>query len=140
MPNEPADPPGRDVSDVTAVVVGSGFGGIAVAEQFRRDGMDDFVIVERGDDVGGTWRDNTYPGAACDVPSHLYSFSFAPNPDWSHSLSPQAEIQEYLRTVARSAGVYDKCRFGAELTSARWDDASQRWAVRTSGGTSEPDS
>jgi cation diffusion facilitator CzcD-associated flavoprotein CzcO len=134
VPNESDDQPGDDATAVTAVIVGCGFGGIAVAEQFTRDGMDDFVIVERGQDVGGTWRDNTYPGAACDVPSHLYSFSFAPNPDWSSALSPQAEIQTYLQNVARSVGVYERCRFGAELTSARWDDVAQRWTVRTTAG------
>ena len=126
-------PPGAP-REVTALVVGSGFGGIAMAAQLARQGMDDFVIVERGPDVGGTWRDNTYPGAACDVPSHLYSLSFATNPDWSSSFSPQAEIQTYLRRVARSVGVYDRCVFGAELTSARWDDAAQRWTVRTTAG------
>ena len=106
-----------------------------MAERLRHDGVEDFAMIERGADVGGTWRDNTYPGAACDVPSHLYSFSFAPNPDWSRSFSPQAEIQAYLRQQARRLGVYDKCLFGAELTRARWDEDAQRWLVRTTAGT-----
>ena len=105
-----------------------------MAAQFQRDGMTDYAIIERGPDVGGTWRDNTYPGAACDVPSHLYSFSFAPNPNWSRSFSPQAEIQEYLQATARRLGVYERCQFGAELTSAGWDEAAQRWLVQTTAG------
>ena len=121
-------------AEVTALIVGSGFGGIAMAAQLQRDGMSDFTIVERGPDVGGTWRDNTYPGAACDVPSHLYSFSFAPNPNWTRSFSPQPEIQDYLRATARRLGVYERCRFGAELTAARWDAAAQRWLVDTTAG------
>ena len=130
-----AHTPPEATTDVTALIVGSGFAGIAMAEQFQRDGMTDFAIIERGPDVGGTWRDNTYPGAACDVPSHLYSFSFAPNPNWSRSFSPQPEIQEYLRSTARRLGVYERCRFGTELTGARWDDTAQRWLVETTAGS-----
>ena len=75
-------------SHTRIAVVGSGFSGLCMAIRLKQEGIDDFVVLERADEVGGTWRDNTYPGAACDVPSHLYSFSFAPNPDWSRSFSP----------------------------------------------------
>ena len=117
------------------LIVGAGFGGIGMAARLRAAGVDDFVIVERGSDVGGTWRDNTYPGAACDVPSQLYSFSFAPNPQWSRSFSPQPEIQAYLRSVARRHEVYAHCVFGAEVLAARWSDTTQRWSVETTAGT-----
>jgi cation diffusion facilitator CzcD-associated flavoprotein CzcO len=94
----------------------------------------DFVVLERSGDVGGTWRDNAYPGCACDVPSHLYSFSFAPNPDWSSTFSPQSEIQAYLRRVARAEGILPHVRFGCELEEAAWEEESQRWRLRTSSG------
>src|SRR3954466_11792466 len=89
---------------VDIAVIGSGFAGLATGIQLQKDGRD-YVVLERGHDVGGTWRDNAYPGCACDVPSHLYSFSFAPNPDWSRSFSPQPEIYDYLRRIARDYGV-----------------------------------
>ena len=91
--------------DVDIAIVGSGFSGIGLAVRLRREGIEDFVVLERGDGVGGTWHSNTYPGCACDVPSHLYSFSFAPNPSWSGSFSPQAEIQAYLLRTAEDAGI-----------------------------------
>src|SRR5436305_2687781 len=115
-------------------IVGAGFSGIAMAVELMRSGRRDFVLLERGPDVGGTWRDNTYPGCACDVPSHLYSFSFAPNPSWSSTFSPQDEIQEYLRAVAREQGVYEHAVFGCEVEEAEWDDEAQRWRIRTSHG------
>jgi len=137
---DPADrPAGTETSGalpdhVGIVVVGAGFGGLGLAIKLAERGEHDFVVLERGDEVGGTWRDNTYPGAACDVPSQLYSFSFAPNPDWSRSFSPQPEIQDYLRRVARESGVVDRFRFGVDLQDARWDDAASRWRIRTSAG------
>ena len=82
------------------VVIGAGFSGIGLAIKLREAGIEDFVLLERASDLGGTWRDNTYPGCGCDVPSRLYSFSFAPNPDWSHAFSGQQEIWDYLRGVA----------------------------------------
>ena len=94
--------------DVTVAIIGSGFGGIGMAASLKRAGITDVVLLERAADLGGTWRDNSYPGAACDVPSHLYSFSFAPNPGWSRSFSPQPEIWEYLRRVAAEEGVTGK--------------------------------
>jgi cation diffusion facilitator CzcD-associated flavoprotein CzcO len=102
--------------------------------RLRADGETDVVVLERGDDVGGTWRDNTYPGCACDVPSHMYSFSFAPNPDWSQAFSPQPEIQAYLQRVARDQGVVPLVRLRTELLGARWDDAAQEWHLSTSRG------
>ena len=92
---------------------------------------------KRGDDIGGTWRDNTYPGCACDVQSHLYSFSFAPNPHWSRAFSPQPEIWAYLRDCARRYGVLPHIRWQHELREARWDDAARIWHIRTNGGDYE---
>ena len=85
---------------VRIFVVGAGFGGLGLAIKLRERGESDFLVIDKGQDVGGTWRDNTYPGAACDVPSQLYSFSFAPNPNWSRSFSPQPEIQAYIQDVS----------------------------------------
>src|SRR5438309_2851203 len=90
---------------VRIAVIGSGFAGIGTAVRLKQAGYDDFVVLERADDVGGTWRDNTYPGCRCDVPSHLYSFSFAPNPEWSSTFSRQPEIEDYLRTVTDDFGI-----------------------------------
>jgi cation diffusion facilitator CzcD-associated flavoprotein CzcO len=119
---------------VRVLVVGAGFGGLAMAIKLDEAGERDFLVVERGSDVGGTWRDNTYPGAACDVQSNLYSFSFAQNPDWGRSYSEQPEIQAYLEGVTDRFGVREHCVFGADVASARWDDAERRWHVRTSAG------
>ena len=130
----PTGPAGAGPGDVLVAVIGSGFAGIGMAAELRRRGIDDFLVFERAGDVGGTWRDNTYPGATCDVPSHLYSFSFAPNPRWTRSFSPQPEILDYLQTVAREHGVSSRCRFGAGLRHARWDGASARWQLDTAGG------
>jgi cation diffusion facilitator CzcD-associated flavoprotein CzcO len=115
-------------------IVGAGFGGLGAAAALRRAGRTDFVILERADSVGGTWRDNTYPGCACDVPSHLYSFSFAPNPGWSRSFSPQPEIRRYLERVTDRLGLRPHLRLGTELAQARWDRAAARWRLRTSRG------
>ena len=123
------------VREVGVAIIGSGFAGLCMAIALRRRGETDFVVLERGDDVGGTWRDNTYPGAACDVQSNLYSFSFAQNPDWPRSYSEQPEIQAYLQATADQFGVRSHCVFGADVTSARWDDAARRWLVQTSAGT-----
>ena len=103
---------------VDVFIVGAGFSGLGAAIRLTREGFDDLVVVDRGRDVGGTWRDNTYPGAACDVPSHLYSYSFALNPDWSRAFSPQSEIFEYIGAVAAETGVLDKIRFGVQVVSA----------------------
>jgi cation diffusion facilitator CzcD-associated flavoprotein CzcO len=120
---------------VEIVVVGTGFAGLATAMRLREQGRRDFVVLERAGDVGGTWRDNSYPGCACDVPSHLYSFSFAPNPDWTRSFSPQPEIQAYLQRTARERGVLPHVHLHTEVLGARWDEATTSWHVRTSRGS-----
>ncbi|HET7529798.1 MAG TPA: NAD(P)/FAD-dependent oxidoreductase [Mycobacteriales bacterium] len=119
---------------VRVAVAGAGFAGIGLAVKLLERGITDFVVLERGDDVGGTWRDNTYPGCACDVPSHLYSFSFAPNPDWSRTYSPQPEIQDYLRTVARDFGVLPYVRLSTEVLDATYDEDAARWRIETTAG------
>jgi cation diffusion facilitator CzcD-associated flavoprotein CzcO len=120
---------------VRIAIIGSGFAGLGMAIRLQREGIEDYVVLERADDVGGTWRDNTYPGCACDVPSHLYSFSFAPNPSWSRTFSRQPEIQEYLRGCAKRYGVLPHVRFGHDVQEAAWDDGEQRWTIQTSQGT-----
>jgi cation diffusion facilitator CzcD-associated flavoprotein CzcO len=119
---------------VRAAIIGAGLGGIGAGIRLRQSGVTDFVILERAGSVGGTWRDNTYPGCACDVPSHLYSFSFAPNPGWSHSFSRQPEIWRYLDGVTGAHGLRDHLRFGAEVTRADWEAGPARWRLRTTGG------
>ncbi|MFC4004794.1 flavin-containing monooxygenase [Prauserella oleivorans] len=121
-------------TEAGVVIVGTGFSGLGMAIQLRKEGRDDFVILEKADDVGGTWRDNTYPGCACDIQSHMYSYSFEQNPGWSRAFSPQPEIHEYLRGVARKYDLYRFVRFGQEMTGARWDADEQRWHVTTAGG------
>ncbi|MEV4003389.1 NAD(P)/FAD-dependent oxidoreductase [Actinomadura sp. NPDC049753] len=118
----------------SVVIIGSGFGGIGMAIRLRQAGVRDVVILEKAGDLGGTWRDNTYPGAACDVPSHLYSFSFERKTDWSRRFPPQAEILEYLRHCAREHGVLDRIRFGAEVTEARFDEDAALWRISTTTG------
>jgi cation diffusion facilitator CzcD-associated flavoprotein CzcO len=120
-------------------VVGGGFGGVGAAVMLRRAGYQDVTVFERGERLGGVWHHNTYPGAACDVPSHLYEFSFEPNPRWSRRYAPQAEIQTYLEDVARKYGVLDRVRTGTEVTEARWDEERGKWSVETSAGSHEAD-
>jgi cation diffusion facilitator CzcD-associated flavoprotein CzcO len=120
-------------------VVGGGFGGIGAVVMLRRAGYEDVTVFERGERVGGVWNHNTYPGAACDVPSHLYEFSFEPNPSWSRRYAPQSEIQAYLEDVARRHGVLDRIRTSTEVTSASWDEQSAKWLLQTSAGPHEAD-
>jgi cation diffusion facilitator CzcD-associated flavoprotein CzcO len=115
-------------------IVGAGFSGLGIAIRLKQEGIEDFVVLERAAELGGTWRENTYPGCACDVPSNLYSFSFAPNPDWSHTFSPQPEIWAYLKRVAREHDVERHIRYGREVTAARWDADEQLWRIETAGG------
>ncbi|HWF36832.1 MAG TPA: NAD(P)/FAD-dependent oxidoreductase [Solirubrobacteraceae bacterium] len=119
---------------VDVVIVGSGFSGLAMAVALARSGNADFVVLERALEVGGTWRANSYPGCACDVPSHLYSLSFAPNPHWTSTFSPQPEIGAYLRRVAEEHHVLPHVRFGCELEHAEWDADAGRWRLETSTG------
>jgi cation diffusion facilitator CzcD-associated flavoprotein CzcO len=116
------------------IMIGAGLAGVAAAVRLSQNGWHDFLILERGYDVGGTWRDNTYPGAACDIPSHLYAYSFAPNPTWTRSFSSQWEIQRYITDVTRRYGVRGRHVFGCEVTAARWNEAAARWELATSKG------
>ena len=130
-----SDASGDDAIQRTRIaIIGTGFSGLGMAIRLRQEGIEDFVVLEREDDVGGCWRDNTYPGLACDVPSNLYSFSFAPNPNWSRTFSPQQEILEYLRDCAWRFGVMGHIRFGTEVIGADWDDALAAWRIETTGG------
>ncbi|MGN9793517.1 flavin-containing monooxygenase [Streptomyces sp. OZ13] len=120
---------------VRVAVIGSGFGGLGAAVRLRREGITDFVVLERADSVGGTWRDNDYPGCACDVPSHLYSFSFAPNPDWPRTFSGQEHIRAYLEHVADTFRLRPHLRLKHEVLMMRWDTEALRWEIETSQGT-----
>ena len=122
MPNE---------THVKIAIIGSGFGGIGVASRLKKEGFDDFVILERAGDVGGVWRDNQYPGCACDVQSHLYSFSFAKNPEWTRTFSPQPEIWAYLKSCAERFGVMPHMRFHHDVTSATWNETLRAWRIET---------
>lgn len=122
-------------SHTEVLVVGAGFGGLAVAADLvRRGNAGDVVVIERAGEVGGTWRENTYPGAACDVPTSLYSLSFAPSPEWSHTFAAQPEIFTYLQDVATRSGVRARTLFDCELQDARWDEDAALWRVRTGRG------
>lgn len=114
---------------LSAIIIGTGFAGIGMAVALQKAGVKDFLILEKKLDVGGVWRDNSYPGAACDVPSHLYSFSFEPNPEWSRVFAPQAEIHAYLRRCTEKYGLHPSIRFGAEVLSAEFDEANSLWRV-----------
>ncbi len=118
-------------------IIGAGMSGIAMGIALRRAGMEDFTIHEKAADVGGTWRENTYPGVACDVPSHLYSFSFEPNPDWSHVYSPGREIQQYFERCAGKYGLAPHLRPGSEITEARFDERTDRWHIKSADGRSD---
>ncbi|MFI8238892.1 flavin-containing monooxygenase [Streptomyces sp. NPDC085866] len=120
---------------VRVAVIGSGFGGLGAAVRLRREGITDFVVLERADSVGGTWRDNSYPGCACDVPSHLYSFSFAPNPDWPRTFSGQRHIRAYLEHVTDVYGLRPHIRFDSEVKLMTWDGGRLCWEIETTRGT-----
>lgn len=126
--------PSRLPQHVRVAIVGAGFAGLGMAIRLKQDGIDDFVILERAGDVGGVWRDNVYPGCACDVQSLLYSFSFAPNLGWSRVYSPGWEIQAYLRDCVRQFQLEPFLRFGHAVLSAKWDVATRRWVLETSHG------
>ena len=127
--------PNQDVvHHVKIAIVGSGFGGVATAIRFKQSGEEDFVVLERANEVGGVWRDNVYPGCACDVEAHLYSLSFAPNPDWSEQFSGQPEILAYIKRCAHDAGVLPHIRFSTDVGRMTWDEAAGEWNVETSRG------
>lgn len=119
---------------LSAVIVGAGFSGLCAGIQLRAAGLDSFVILEKAGGVGGTWRDNTYPGAACDIPSHLYSYSFAPNPSWSRAYGGQPEILAYLERCADVYGLRPHLRLNTLVTGATYDEATATWTVRTEHG------
>ncbi|MEV6338282.1 NAD(P)/FAD-dependent oxidoreductase [Nocardia vinacea] len=125
----------RPARHVKTIIIGSGFAGLGLAIRLSKQGRNDYLVLERGSDVGGTWRDNTYPGAACDVPSHLYSYSFALNPNWSRSFSKQGEIQQYIQGVAREYNVLDKHLFNCDVTAARWNNATNLWHIESTRGS-----
>jgi cation diffusion facilitator CzcD-associated flavoprotein CzcO len=118
----------------SAIVIGAGFGGIAAAIELRRAGVAEIAVLERGADVGGVWQHNTYPGAACDVPSHLYSYSFARNPRWGRRFAQQSEIRDYVREAAARGGVLEHVRCGVEAQRARWLEEERAWEVHSSDG------
>lgn len=132
----PTNAEGTDlvIQHVRVLIVGGGFSGIALGRALRKSRFTDFLIVERAPEAGGVWHLNTYPGCRCDVPSHLYSFSFAPNPDWSSTYSPQPEIQAYLGRCLDRFGLRPHLRTGVEVEEARWDESDQLWHVTTSTG------
>ncbi|HEX7823637.1 MAG TPA: NAD(P)/FAD-dependent oxidoreductase, partial [Mycobacterium sp.] len=116
------------------VIVGAGISGIGAAIKLNQMGVTNIAILEKGDSLGGTWRDNTYPGCACDVPSGLYSFSFAPNPEWSRLFAGQPEIRTYIEETAAAYRVGDRVSFGTEMLRSQWSDATGRWQVETTRG------
>ena len=124
------------VGSVSVVIIGAGFGGIAAAIELRRHGIDDVTILERGPGIGGTWYFNSYPGCCCDVPSHLYSFSYAQRRDWSRICSPQEEILSYLRGVAADHGVAGQVVPDTDVTACTFSQETRRWTVSAADGRS----
>jgi cation diffusion facilitator CzcD-associated flavoprotein CzcO len=115
-------------------IIGTGFGAIATAVRLQQAGFDDFVLIDRAGDVGGVWRDNTYPGAAVDVKSHLYSLSFAPNPDWHNVFAKQPELHAYLRRVTYQFDLRRRLVLDCEVEELRWEASEQRWQLETANG------
>jgi cation diffusion facilitator CzcD-associated flavoprotein CzcO len=123
-----------DRRNPAVVVIGAGMTGLLLAIRLRESGISDVTVLEKADSIGGTWRENTYPGIACDVPSHAYTYSFEPNPDWSMHFPPGAEIRRYFEHVFHKYGI-DRCtRFGEEVTRCAWDEGAQQWQVDTAAG------
>ena len=115
-------------------IIGSGFAGLGMALRLRQTGQDDFIVLERGDAIGGTWRDNDYPGCACDVPSNLYSYSFAPNPNWTTTFAHQGEIRQYTEQVARDHDLHRSVHLNTFVQDATWNEDAKQWHVSTSQG------
>jgi cation diffusion facilitator CzcD-associated flavoprotein CzcO len=133
-PTPPAPAPAPAPVHTTVCIIGSGFAGLGMAARLRQEGIDDLVLLERAGSVGGTWRDNVYPGAACDIPSHLYSLSFDLNPDWEHTYARQPEIRAYLEAVTDRHGLRSQVHFHAEVMHAAFDAETGRWRVETRDG------
>ena len=129
--SDPRAQPRQDRQDLPIAIIGAGFAGIGTAIQLKRAGINTFTIFERADEIGGTWRDNTYPGAACDVPSHVYSFSFEPNPSWSRVFAESWEIQDYLLGVVEKWKLRSHMRLGTEIVEARFDEETGAWTLTT---------
>jgi cation diffusion facilitator CzcD-associated flavoprotein CzcO len=121
---------------MSVLIIGTGFSGLGMAVRLKEAGIEDFEILERAQGVGGTWRDNRYPGCACDVQSHLYSFSFEQNPDWTRMFAQQPEIERYLQGVAGKYDLLKHVRFGANVVAARYDESAALWRVQTEDGRS----
>lgn len=121
-------------ADFKVAILGAGFAGLCMALKLKSAGETSFAILEKASEVGGTWRENTYPGCGCDIPSHLYSYSFEPNPDWPEIYSAQPDILAYIKGVAEKHGLYGHIRFGAEVTGAAWDEGARLWRIRTADG------
>lgn len=121
-------------TDPATVIIGAGFSGLGMAIQLKRAGRHDFIVLEKATGLGGTWRDNTYPGAGCDVPSHLYCYSFEPNPSWSTAYARQSEIRDYLEHCATEYGLRPHLRFDTEVVAAEFDDGAGEWRVTTRRG------
>jgi cation diffusion facilitator CzcD-associated flavoprotein CzcO len=124
----------RGGAELPIAIIGAGFAGIATAIRLTQCGIGSFTIFERADEIGGTWRDNSYPGAACDVPSHAYSLSFEPNPGWTQRFSPAAEIQAYLLAIVEKWGLRSRLRLATGIVAARFDDERGLWTLDTSRG------
>jgi cation diffusion facilitator CzcD-associated flavoprotein CzcO len=122
-------------SDLRLIIIGAGMSGILSAIKLQEAGLDDFVIYEKADRLGGTWRENTYPGIACDVPSHFYSYSFAPNPEWSHRFAPGAEIQAYFEDIARRYGVGSRIQCGKQVSRCAFENG--RWKIAMTDGSAD---
>ncbi|HWJ61412.1 MAG TPA: NAD(P)/FAD-dependent oxidoreductase [Acidimicrobiales bacterium] len=137
LPGSLAPPVEPGLATPRIAIIGSGFGGIGMACRLRQAGIESFTIYEKADAVGGTWRDNTYPGAACDVPSHLYSLSFAPKTDWTRKFPEQPEILGYLNEVTDRFGLRPHLRLGTELTEATWDDDAACWRLAFADGSTD---
>ena len=131
LPSSHADTQNRHYR---VAILGTGFSGLGMAIRLKQCGEHNFVVIEKAADLGGTWRDNTYPGCACDIPSHLYSFSFALNPDWSHLYAPSREIWDYLRRCSRRFGILPHICWNSELQEAYWSEDNQSWHITTSQG------
>ncbi|MBU9276109.1 flavin-containing monooxygenase [Burkholderia gladioli] len=128
-------PDGDGASEaVDIAIIGTGFAGLGMAIRLRQKGRGDFAVFEKAASVGGTWRDNHYPGCACDVQSHVYSFSFAPNPRWTRMFAPQPEIRAYLESCVERFGIAPYLRFDHELASAEYDEVAHRWQLRFANG------
>lgn len=120
----------------TSIIIGTGFSGIAMAIKLKEQGIENFILLEKANEVGGTWRENTYPGAECDIPSALYSYSFEPYPDWEYKWSMQAQILDYIKYVAKKYDIYPHIHFDKEMITSKWQAEQNNWLIQTKDGSS----